>query len=107
MNNRDVPQVVEPETAPPAHGVMGRPTATEQGVPGGRRNRTQTQAPAPVAVKQPGIDKGNTDEDTWEAATWKDIEDNHRGDRVPIAAVDRRQRTRIQDKLRDQQRASH
>jgi hypothetical protein len=30
MNNREVPQVVEPvETAPPVHGVMGRPTATE------------------------------------------------------------------------------
>jgi hypothetical protein len=77
MNNREVPQVVEPEMAPPAHGVMGRPTATEQGVPGGRHSRTQTQAPAPVAVTQPGIDKGNTDEDIWEAATWEDIKNNH------------------------------
>jgi hypothetical protein len=71
--------VVEPEMVLPAHGVMGRPTATEQGVPGGRCSRTQTQAPAPVAVTQPGIDKGNTDEDIWEIATLEDIENNHRG----------------------------
>ncbi len=82
------------------HGASVRQPDILQGIPGGRLRRTQQ-------VHKQITELQSDDENLWEAAVWEDINTTHQGDTVPIAAVHRRRRTRMQDKLRDQRHASH
>ncbi len=86
-NNGEAPQGVELDAAETLHGASERRPDILQGIPGG----TEPQS---------------DHENLWEVAVWEDINTTHWGDRVLIAAVDRQRRTRMQDKLRDQQCAS-